>query len=129
MRIGCLQFAPKVGDIENNLNRADAVLSKANVEELDLMVLPELAFSGKFDRAHSSTCPSPPSFISTFGLKTEMSRLDGTASVCNSGLGGDFCRRPKLHTQRLTRRCTCRCVPYLSRLIWHQAIFFPTVEL
>ncbi|KAM3492124.1 hypothetical protein MY3957_004615 [Beauveria namnaoensis] len=46
MRIGCLQFAPKVGDIENNLNRADAVLSKANVEELDLMVLPELAFTG-----------------------------------------------------------------------------------
>ena len=46
MRIGCLQFAPQVGDTENNLNRADAVLSKANPEELDLLVLPELAFSG-----------------------------------------------------------------------------------
>ncbi|KAJ6782562.1 hypothetical protein PWT90_04554 [Aphanocladium album] len=46
MRIGCLQFAPQVGDIENNLNRADAVLSKANIDELDLMVLPELAFTG-----------------------------------------------------------------------------------
>ncbi|KAM3526561.1 hypothetical protein NHJ13051_003401 [Beauveria bassiana] len=45
MRIGCLQFAPKVGDVDNNLNRADAVLSRADVEELDLLVLPELAFT------------------------------------------------------------------------------------
>ncbi|PKK49005.1 hypothetical protein CI102_6017 [Trichoderma harzianum] len=46
MRIGCLQFAPQVGDVDNNLNRADAVLFKANPEDLDLLVLPELAFSG-----------------------------------------------------------------------------------
>ncbi|KAG9246244.1 carbon-nitrogen hydrolase [Calycina marina] len=46
MRIGCLQFAPQVGDVDNNLNRADAVLSKANVQDLDLLVLPEMAFSG-----------------------------------------------------------------------------------
>ncbi|KAL0943977.1 N-terminal amidase [Colletotrichum truncatum] len=46
MRIGCLQFAPQVGDVDNNLNRADSVLSKANPEGLDLLVLPELAFSG-----------------------------------------------------------------------------------
>ncbi|ORY71510.1 carbon-nitrogen hydrolase [Pseudomassariella vexata] len=46
MRIACLQFAPQVGDVNNNLNRADAVLSKANPDDLDLLVLPELAFSG-----------------------------------------------------------------------------------
>ncbi|KAL6795059.1 hypothetical protein J3E68DRAFT_436779 [Trichoderma sp. SZMC 28012] len=46
MRIGCLQFAPQVGDVDNSLNRANAVLSKANPENLDLLVLPELAFSG-----------------------------------------------------------------------------------
>lgn len=46
MRIGCLQFAPQVGDVDNNLNRADAVLNKANPQDLDLLVLPELAFSG-----------------------------------------------------------------------------------
>jgi protein N-terminal amidase len=46
MRIACLQFAPKLGDIDNNLNRADAVLSKANPSDLDLLVLPELAFTG-----------------------------------------------------------------------------------
>ena len=36
----------QVGDIDNNLNRADAVLSRANPRDLDLLVLPELAFSG-----------------------------------------------------------------------------------
>ncbi|RYO96064.1 hypothetical protein DL764_007543 [Monosporascus ibericus] len=46
MRIGCLQFAPQVGDVDNNLNRADAVLNRASPEDLDLLVLPELAFSG-----------------------------------------------------------------------------------
>ncbi|RGP78166.1 hypothetical protein FLONG3_3735 [Fusarium longipes] len=46
MRIGCLQFAPQVADVDNNLNRADAVLSRANPDDLDLLVLPELAFSG-----------------------------------------------------------------------------------
>jgi len=49
MRIGCLQFAPVKGDVNNNLSRADAVLLKENVddlESLDLLVLPELAFSG-----------------------------------------------------------------------------------
>ncbi|ATZ55416.1 hypothetical protein BCIN_12g00140 [Botrytis cinerea B05.10] len=46
MKIGCLQFSPVLGDVDNNLTRADAVLAKANVQDLDLLVLPELAFSG-----------------------------------------------------------------------------------
>ncbi|TVY84301.1 Protein N-terminal amidase [Lachnellula suecica] len=46
MKIACLQFAPQVGDVDNNLNRADSVLSRANPQDLDLLVLPELAFSG-----------------------------------------------------------------------------------
>ncbi|KAI0966630.1 carbon-nitrogen hydrolase [Xylaria arbuscula] len=50
MRIGCLQFAPQVGDIDDNLSRADAVLSRADPENLDLLVLPELAFAGMIIR-------------------------------------------------------------------------------
>lgn len=46
MRIACLQFAPQVGDVDNNLDRADSVLSKADPDDVDLIVLPELAFSG-----------------------------------------------------------------------------------
>lgn len=49
MRIACLQFAPQVGDVSSNIARAEAVLSKADpedLEDLDLLVLPEMAFSG-----------------------------------------------------------------------------------
>jgi predicted amidohydrolase len=46
MRIGCLQFSPQVGDVDNNLSRADSVLLKANPDDLDLLVLPEMAFTG-----------------------------------------------------------------------------------
>ncbi|KAK2594908.1 hypothetical protein QQS21_007356 [Conoideocrella luteorostrata] len=46
MRIGCLQFAPQVGEVNENINKADAVLDQADPEYLDLLVLPELAFSG-----------------------------------------------------------------------------------
>ncbi|KKA25967.1 hypothetical protein TD95_002172 [Thielaviopsis punctulata] len=46
MRIGCLQFAPEKGDLNHNLSRADSVLLKANPKNLDLLVLPELAFCG-----------------------------------------------------------------------------------
>ncbi|MBE3043296.1 hypothetical protein IMZ48_12140 [Candidatus Bathyarchaeota archaeon] len=46
MRIGCLQFAPVKGDVDNNLSRADAVLLHAETKGLDLIVLPEMAFTG-----------------------------------------------------------------------------------
>ncbi|KAK6193242.1 centromere/microtubule-binding protein cbf5 [Pestalotiopsis sp. IQ-011] len=46
MIIGCLQFAPRVGDVDNNLSRAESILDTADPEHLDLLVLPELAFSG-----------------------------------------------------------------------------------
>jgi protein N-terminal amidase len=46
----CYQFAPQVGDVDNNLNLADAVLSKADPQNLDLLVLPDLAFSGELQR-------------------------------------------------------------------------------
>lgn len=59
MRIGCLQFAPQVGDVDNNLNRADSVLSKANPDDLDLLVLPELAFSGESSWETISIRPLP----------------------------------------------------------------------
>ena len=49
MRIACLQFDPQVGDVDNNLHRADAVLDRVSPEDLDgldLLVLPELALTG-----------------------------------------------------------------------------------
>ncbi|KAI9746477.1 MAG: Carbon-nitrogen hydrolase [Claussenomyces sp. TS43310] len=46
MRIACLQFAPVLGDVDNNIDRANEVLRKADPRDLDLLILPELAFSG-----------------------------------------------------------------------------------
>ena len=51
MRIACLQFAPQVGQVSNNISRADKVLSEADpsdLENLDLLVLPEMSFSGMY---------------------------------------------------------------------------------
>jgi protein N-terminal amidase len=53
MRIGCLQFAPRVGDVEHNLNLADTILQRMDpddLEDIDLLVLPEMAFSGELNR-------------------------------------------------------------------------------
>lgn len=51
MKIACLQFAPVVGDVDNNISRADEVLLRADpadLEDLDLLVVPEMAFSGTY---------------------------------------------------------------------------------
>ncbi|KAL2884785.1 Protein N-terminal amidase [Ceratocystis lukuohia] len=47
MKIGCLQFAAGQDGAGQNLARADSILLHANPEELDLLVLPELAFVGQ----------------------------------------------------------------------------------
>jgi len=46
MKIACLQFDPKLGEIAQNILRAEAILEEASVDELDLIVLPEMALSG-----------------------------------------------------------------------------------
>jgi len=46
MRIACLQFAPNVGEIDENIFQAEELLRTAAPRDLDLLVLPELAFSG-----------------------------------------------------------------------------------
>ncbi|KFY55809.1 hypothetical protein V496_06893 [Pseudogymnoascus sp. VKM F-4515 (FW-2607)] len=46
MRIGCLQFAAQVGQVDHNIDLADSILAKAAPHSLDLLVLPELAFTG-----------------------------------------------------------------------------------
>ena len=51
MRVACLQYSTQVGQVNSNLNRADAILgstSPGDLQALDLLVLPELAFSGVF---------------------------------------------------------------------------------
>lgn len=47
LRIATLQLNPKLGCINDNINRANLILSKAlNAKKLDLLILPELGLSG-----------------------------------------------------------------------------------
>ena len=46
MRIACLQFGPELGQFWPNIDRANAILERSDPQELDLLVLPELAFAG-----------------------------------------------------------------------------------
>lgn len=47
MKIGCLQFAPLLGQVEKNIERANAILETASAARLDWLILPELAFTGE----------------------------------------------------------------------------------
>jgi hypothetical protein len=47
MRIACLQYAPTMGDLAGNIRRADSILRRVAPQSLDLLVLPELAFTGE----------------------------------------------------------------------------------
>ncbi len=86
MKIGCLQFAPQIGDTDNNLNRADAVLNKAvDVDGLDLLVLPELAFSGY--NFHSLTHISPYLEPSVSGLSSLWARTTALKFNCHVIVG------------------------------------------
>ena len=46
MRIGCIQFAPVLGEVEQSMTAATVVLEQGDATDVDLLVLPELAFTG-----------------------------------------------------------------------------------
>jgi protein N-terminal amidase len=47
MKVACLQFAPEVGQVQSNIQRADQILQGTRIPpDLDWLVLPELAFTG-----------------------------------------------------------------------------------
>ncbi len=51
MKIATLQFSPRLGEVAANFSRAESLLMREEREDvlqgLDLLVLPELAFTGK----------------------------------------------------------------------------------
>ena len=46
MRIACLQFNPKLGRLPQNIAHTNVLLETASPHNIDLLVLPELAFTG-----------------------------------------------------------------------------------
>lgn len=56
MKVACLQFAPEVGKLQENIARADSILLQAQLPfDIDWLVLPELAFTGKQTQRVSGT--------------------------------------------------------------------------
>ncbi|KAK4032740.1 carbon-nitrogen hydrolase [Parachaetomium inaequale] len=88
MRIACLQFAPKVGDTSNNITRADAVLSSADpddLENLDLLVLPEMALSGYNFRSQEHISPHLEPTAS--GASSQWARTAARKYSCTVAVG------------------------------------------
>ena len=46
MRVACLQFNPELGRVLENITRANTLLQAASPQNVDILVLPELAFTG-----------------------------------------------------------------------------------
>ncbi|KAI6476611.1 hypothetical protein MCOR17_000947 [Pyricularia oryzae] len=81
-------FAPQVGDVDNNLNRADAIISKTHpsqLEHLDLLVLPELAFTGCNFKSLNEI--SPFLELSGFGISSLWARTTALKHNCHVVVG------------------------------------------
>lgn len=62
MRIATLQFSPRVGEVAANFSRAESLLMRQEREDelkdIDLLVLPELAFTGESKNLRVFHCNS-----------------------------------------------------------------------
>ena len=46
MKLACLQFTPTLGAVQHNIDRANTLIQSLKPSQLDLLVLPEMCFSG-----------------------------------------------------------------------------------
>lgn len=52
MKVALLQFAPEVGKVQENIRRADEILRDTRIPgDIQWLILPEMAFSGKYCRS------------------------------------------------------------------------------
>ena len=89
MRIACLQFNPELGKHPENITRADALLQAASPQDIDLLVLPELAFTG----TSSSLC-TPSFFPTSFQSIDHYRRLQLPLPYVHIAPPRTHCRRP-----------------------------------
>ncbi len=55
MRVACLQFSPKLRQVRENIRRVESLLVEVQPNEIDLLVLPELALTGTTSIAQPET--------------------------------------------------------------------------
>lgn len=85
MKVACLQFAPQVGQIKENIRRAEAVLARDMVPGIDWIILPEMAFSGYSfsDKVHIEPFLEP----TAQGITTEWAKQTAKRYSCAVSVG------------------------------------------
>ncbi|KAK4228262.1 putative carbon-nitrogen hydrolase protein, partial [Podospora fimiseda] len=104
MRIACLQFAPQVGHVSNNISRADQIISEAHpgdLQDLDLLVLPEMAFSGYNFKSLQEIMPYLEPAAS--GISADWARTMARKYNCVVGVGYPEVVREKQDGQEVSK--------------------------
>jgi protein N-terminal amidase len=86
MKVACLQFAPEVGQVTSNIQRAESILRNTQIpNDLDWLVLPELAFSGY--NFHSLEEIRPFLEPTTSGISTQWAQQVAKHYNCHVTIG------------------------------------------
>lgn len=85
MRIATLQFAPSLGAVEDNIQHANTLLESLRPGQLELLVLPELAFSGY--NFPSLTAIKPYLELTTSGPSTQWAIATAERLKCHVIVG------------------------------------------
>ncbi|KAF1981026.1 carbon-nitrogen hydrolase [Aulographum hederae CBS 113979] len=100
MKVACLQFAPKLGRVDDNIDRANGLIQRAaNFNHVDWLILPEMAFSGyNFPSLEAITpflepTPHPSQHLEAYGITTRWAVTTAQFLKCTITVG-----YPELHT-------------------------------
>ncbi|USP75805.1 hypothetical protein yc1106_03079 [Curvularia clavata] len=86
MKVACLQFAPEVGKVQDNIQRADSILKATQIPtDLAWLILPELAFSGY--NFHSLEEIKPFLEPTTSGISTQWAQQVAKHYNCHVTVG------------------------------------------
>ncbi|KAF2005477.1 carbon-nitrogen hydrolase [Amniculicola lignicola CBS 123094] len=86
MKVACLQFAPELGKVQENIRRAEEILQRTKIPpDLDWLVLPEMAFSGY--NFHSLDEIRPYLEPTTAGITTQWAIRFATHYACHVTVG------------------------------------------
>ncbi|KAI9812231.1 MAG: Carbon-nitrogen hydrolase [Phylliscum demangeonii] len=85
MRIASLQFNPQLGDGPQNVQRANALLERLGAGDVDVLMLPELAFSGYNHASRAAIAPSLEP--TTAGLSTRWAIDTARRLACYVSVG------------------------------------------
>ncbi|MCJ1306986.1 Carbon-nitrogen hydrolase [Agyrium rufum] len=101
MRIAVTQFSPKLGEIEANIAQTDTLLANADIKNVDLLVLPELAFSGyafsSFELIKPHLEPTAAGRSTTWARETA-SRLRCNVTVGYPEISTDLCQPTQVNS-------------------------------